>query len=529
MTNWTQIAHSARSTWLGLIAILLVAAVVRLTALDSLPPGLAADEASNGYDAYSLLLTGRDQHGNLLPLVMRSFNDYRMPLFIYSAIPFVGLFGLTSVSVRLAAAVWGLLTVPVIYWLGARMMGRRAGLAAAFFLAVSSWHISFSRIALEGTLMTLCATLALALVWQWHTDHREHWLILAGAVMGLSIYAYSTAKLLVPALVLLIGGLWWRDLKQRPKAALVAVGVLVVLALPMLYLSLRYPEQMQARYNQIALFRPGRPLPAAIAESVRLFIAHFSPRYLFVAGDADILQHPPFGGQLYWVQAPLLAMSLLALGQARNRRAVLFSLLWLVLAAVPSALTEPSVAGSPSAWRNLVAVAPFQLLSAFGLIWMGDMARSRHWLRAGLIGLAIAGVVLNAAWFLRGYATLYPRQVAGRFNDGMELVVKQVQTLEKDYPTVVYSDYFSWPYIYVLFFTRYDPAALHADPFAQGNELFAPVTQMGKYAICDVEQAYAEMEHGLFIAPAWKLVDAPTLAILHRPADGKPIFRLVAK
>jgi len=516
-------------TGLWLLAIVLLAAIVRLVALDRVPPGLTTDEACNGYDAYSLLLTGRDQHGNRWPLVMQSLNDYRMPLFIYSAIPFIGLFGLTPASVRMAAAFWGILTVPVVYWLGARMFGQRAGLIAALFCALSAWHISFSRIGLEGTLMVFSVTLAVALLWQWHTDHRDLWLILAGVVLGLSIYTYATAKLFVPGLVLLLAGFWIGDLKQHSRATLIAVGLLALLALPMLYLTLRYPVQMQGRYDQIAIFRPGRSWAEALTKFAQLFAAHFSPDYLFVKGDADVLQHPPLGGQLYWIQAPLLILGLLLARQAVYRRAVLFCILWLLWAAIPSALTEPSVKGSPSAWRNLPAVVPFLVLSALGMIWVWNTTQLKAYLRAGVIGLLGIGLMVNAAWFLYGYATTYPRQVAGRFNDGMEQIVKQVQVLESNYPIVVFSDYFSWPYIYVLFFTRYDPAALHADPFEQGDELFAPVTRMGKYHVRDIEQAYEEFEHGLFISPAWKLVDAPTLMIVHRPADGKPIFRLVAK
>ncbi len=514
---------------LWLLAIILLAAVVRLVALDRVPPGLATDEASNGYDAYSLLLTGRDQHGYLMPLVIRGLNDYRMPLFIYSVIPFVGLFGLTPVSVRMAAAFWGTLTVPIVYWLGVRTIGQRAGLIAALFCALSAWHISFSRIGLEGTLMVFGVTLAIALLWQWHTDHRDQWLILAGVVLGLSIYTYSTAKLFIPGLVLLVVGFWAGDLRRHPRPALIALSLLILLALPMIYLTLRYPEQMQGRYDQIAIFRLGRPRLEALAEFFQLFAAHFSPDYVFVKGDADILQHPPLGGQLYWIQAPLLVIGLLLACQAKYRRAVLFCILWLLWAAIPSALTEPSVAGSPSAWRNLPAVVPFQLLSALGVAWAWDTTRLKAYLRARVIGLLGIGLMVNAAWFLYGYVTTYPRQVAGRFNDGMEQIVNQVQTLENGYPVVVFSDYFSWPYIYVLFFTRYDPAALHTDPFVQGKELFAPVTRVGKYHIQDVEQAYAELEHGLFISPAWKLVDSPTITIVRRPADHKPIFRILAK
>ena len=94
-----------------MIALALVVGVgVRVVWLDKMPPALHQDEACDGYDAYSILTTGRDHHGNFMPIVMQGFNDYRMPLLQYSLVPLVGVFGLKTKIVRLGAALWGLST-----------------------------------------------------------------------------------------------------------------------------------------------------------------------------------------------------------------------------------------------------------------------------------------------------------------------------------------------------------------------------------------------------------------------------------
>jgi len=516
--------------WLALIAIVVLAAVVRLAALECVPPGLAPDEAANGYDAYSLLLTGRDQHGHFLPRVMQSFNDYRMPLFIYSAVPFVGLFGLTPASVRMTAAFWGILTILVAYWLGVRMAGRRVGLAAALFLALSPWHLHLSRTGFEFTLVCFALALGVAGGWQWRADRRDRWLLLAALAFGLALYTYSIAKLLVPVLVLMCAFVWRSELRQHLKGVFAAALVLALLALPMAYLTWRYPEQMQGRYDQLAVFAHGRALPEAARELAVLVVAHLAPDYLFVHGDADTLQHPPFGGQLYWVQLPLLLLGLLLLRERRYRPAIGFCLAWLLIAALPAALTRPNVPGSPHSTRNIAAVVPWQLLSALGAAWLWE----RRWLarvwRAGAAAALGMGLALNAAWFLGQYASAYPAQVAGRFEDGMHDVIRTMQTVEGDYPAVTLSDRVPWPYIYVLFFKRYDPRALHADPPERGPELFAPVTRLGKYRVArDIEQAYAESERGLFIGRADMLADVPALAVVPRPVNGRPFCKLVGK
>jgi hypothetical protein len=131
---------------------------------------------------------------------------------------------------------------------------------------------------------------------------------------------------------------------------------------------------------------------------------------------------------------------------------------------------------------------------------------------------------------LNRYFTVYPAKVAGRFEDGMQQVIQTMQTLEGSYPVVTFSDRVAWPYIYVLFFTHYDPQALHANPPVRGDEMFAPVTRMGQYRVTsDIEQAYRASERGLFIGPAGMLPDVPALAIIRRPANGTPFCKMVGK
>lgn len=97
-----------------LAASLIAGIALRTIRLDQVPPGLHHDEACDGYDAYSIFLTGRDHHGNFLPIIAQGFNDYRMPLFDYSLVPLVAAFGLKPAVVRLGAAIWGSLDLVAI-------------------------------------------------------------------------------------------------------------------------------------------------------------------------------------------------------------------------------------------------------------------------------------------------------------------------------------------------------------------------------------------------------------------------------
>src|SRR4030067_2648146 len=101
--------------WL-LIGILTLAALLRFWKLDSYP-ALNADEAAIGYNAYSLLQTGHDEHGNPWPIHFQSFNDYKPGLYFYLVLPFIKFLGLNVWSVRLPNAFIGVLTVVAVYLL----------------------------------------------------------------------------------------------------------------------------------------------------------------------------------------------------------------------------------------------------------------------------------------------------------------------------------------------------------------------------------------------------------------------------
>ena len=61
-----------RKTIVLISIILCVSAIVRLWGLDRSPLSLNWDEAALGYNAYSLLTTGKDEFGSAFPLSLRS-------------------------------------------------------------------------------------------------------------------------------------------------------------------------------------------------------------------------------------------------------------------------------------------------------------------------------------------------------------------------------------------------------------------------------------------------------------------------
>ena len=134
-----------------LIAIFLIASLTRLLYLEQFPNGFTGDEAQQGYSAYSILKTGKDEWGQVLPIFPRGFGDYKPPLYTYLTIPSVAVFGLNIFAVRLPSALIGILTVGFIYLLTKELFKNKTiAVWAAFLLAINPWHIQLSRTAFEG-------------------------------------------------------------------------------------------------------------------------------------------------------------------------------------------------------------------------------------------------------------------------------------------------------------------------------------------------------------------------------------------
>src|SRR4030043_2257286 len=100
---------------LVLAVILLFFILSRLFRITDIPPSVYWDEASIGYNAYSVLTTAKDEWGEFLPLHFRAFGEFKLPVYIYSTIPFIKLLGLNALSVRIPSVIYFLLSILLTY------------------------------------------------------------------------------------------------------------------------------------------------------------------------------------------------------------------------------------------------------------------------------------------------------------------------------------------------------------------------------------------------------------------------------
>ncbi|HSA83324.1 MAG TPA: glycosyltransferase family 39 protein, partial [Patescibacteria group bacterium] len=216
-----------------LIFIIFVAAILRLYQIGTVPPSPDWDEVALGYNAYSILLTGRDEYGEIMPFVLQSFDDYKPALYTYLIIPFLPFFDLSVFSIRLPSAIFGILTVLATYFL-VKVLFQNRGLAllTAFLLAISPWHIQFSRVAFE-TNVGLAFNVFGALFFL--KGLKKPWYLLGAALFfGLNVSVYQSDRIFTPLLLLTLICIFWRQLFSLPKKFLflfVVIGMITVVPL----------------------------------------------------------------------------------------------------------------------------------------------------------------------------------------------------------------------------------------------------------------------------------------------------------
>ena len=478
-TNKKPVPPTAKGISVGwttgaLLVILLLAATLRFVQLDHVPPGLHVDEAANAWNAYTLLKTGKDQHGVSWPIFYtRAFGENRSPIYIYALMPFQAVGGLNVWTTRLPATVGGVFSVLLIFVVGLRMFDRWTGLVAAGLLALNPWHVQISRYAFEASLVPLLILLSLAaLIWAnlSLTDNdalppRPWRAGLAGLLIGISCYGYWALRLFLPLFFLSVVAInlrVWRDyfVKPRGSHAIAALALGAVIALgPLFWQHLTDAEI--AKRGQIAswVWTDGDSLAEKIVKVASRYPGHFGLDFLFISGDHDPALSPPTDtGLLHWYELPGLALGLaVCLLRFKDSRGARTLLVWLALYPIADLLNAHV---SLHSLRSLPGVAGLELITAVGTVGAGRwlMQYSRRALLLTCSGLAVVVGLTHWVYLSRLFVD-FPRQKANlaAFNPAMLDAAQWLRPILADRDPVFVTGRLAHPYITTLIGLEYNP------------------------------------------------------------------------
>ncbi len=490
--------------YLPLISIVVLGLLLRLIMLGQYPAGFAADEATQGYAAYSLLRTGADEWGVRWPLVsFRSFADFKAPLQTYLMIPAVALLGLNEFSVRLPSAIVGTLAIFMSYLLASQIFNKKTGLLAALILAISPWHLQFSRTALEANLISLLLPLGL---WAFlKAEQQSKYYYLSAISWALSLYAYHSVKVYLPFFLLALSIIYLKRLQTHRHLIFLPIILFTALTLPILINSLfgsglrrgqdllvtNLSLKQQEELNDVRFYSPLNSISPRISQIftnkftysldkfAENYLSYLSPNFWFAQGGNEISYHNiPNTGLLYFWQPPFIIYALLNLFRKPSKLSWLF-LAWILIAPLPAAITRDG--NRPN--RASAFLTLWEILTAYGLSLM--LPHIKRPLQ--LTFLAVISTFF--LWYTHDYFIASPITYPNSLNYGYRQVVSKVSQLDSQFDQVII-DRGHESQMFFAFYQQLDPrlyqqaSSLWWDRFQQTDYLYLDMLDnyaLGKY------------------------------------------------
>jgi 4-amino-4-deoxy-L-arabinose transferase-like glycosyltransferase len=439
-----------KNIWL--ILILLLAIGLRVYRLDYLE--LFGDELDAGYQSYSILLHAKDYRGNWLPPYMESFSEWRAPGLMYAMVPFIKIFGLNEWGVRMPSVFFGVGSIVGFYWLLIRLKAtKKVALWSVLFLAISPWHIQYSRSAFELTLLSAMLVWGMGYLHKGIIEKKNIYVVWSALVFSIAIYTYNTANIYVPLFCLVMLILFKANLKQ----AFVLIVSGAIICLPLIYQIVfghaaeRFSKVSITNNKEVvALINDYRNADNSSLTSKVFFNKYtvslrrilfnysnaFSGDFLFRTGDVTFRHSLHQVGYLYWVMLPLIIIGLLSANK--------YMVLWLLIAPIPSSLTYD---GYNHGSRLFLLVFPLCYLAANGLANV-----KKKW--SVIVGLVL---IFEFVFFQYYYWNFYRDESWRWWHTGYKSAMTYVLENKEHYDHVLIDNTYEPALIRYLFWNKIDP------------------------------------------------------------------------
>lgn len=498
-----------------LIVITIGAFLLRIVALSEVPPSLNWDEVSHGYNAFSILKTGKDEWGNVFPIIFRAYGDYKLPVYIYLTVFSEIFFGLTTFAVRLPSALAGTLTVLFTYLLVKELFkvndyehirlknyDGKVALISAFLVAIEPWSLFLSRGAFEANLaLSLFVGGAYFLL---KGFQKPRFFLLSSIFIGLTVWTYNSYRLFSPIMVLVAILLWKSKfgilLKNKSLYIFGAIAVLLTLLIPMFWQLT--DTSGRARYEKVAILDEGainkiieernnndyNPfIERALYNKGTFFIktvifnwaTHFSTAFLFTEGGSQFQYNIPGWGLLYKLNAPFIIIGFLIVGflLAKKSKSAIFIFCWIIFAPLPGSITRDN----PHTLRAITMIPTLMILASLGIVYFCNLSKiyagnkqgnsfwPNHWkvpiLREKTLYVVyILLLMLQLENYLDVYFNDYKNDYSWSWQYGYEDAVGFVKENYTNYDKIIMTKKYGEPHMFLLTFWPWDPNSYRNDP-----------------------------------------------------------------
>lgn len=422
---WQKPVVHVNRTLVALLMIIAVGAFFRFHELESIPPEMTSDHVEKLLDSARVFGDLGPVHlgpaYTPVPQIFFPNNGGREPIQMYlvSFAAHLTGWGFTFNTLKIVSVIEGLVTLPLLYWMGKELANKRAGLLLAGLVAVSFWHTMLSRLALRIVLMPLCITLLLIYLVRAMRHNRRADYLKAGLVLGAGMYAYQGLRM-APLIVLVGVGLAMlaiarsgRDRLRYTTNLMALIAISLAVFVPMGRVMLESPEDFWRRTSgRLGVDESGVVIKDPLGQFVNnyndaLWMFNWKSDVQWISNVPNRPQLDPFTGALFTLG---VAGALMRLVRQRDPVEAML-LLTVLIMLLPSALSIAQPQENPSATRasgTLPVVYLWAALALDTLLTHIGRAHTRTLAAVGTAGAIFASVaVYNYDLFFDIYRESY--------------------------------------------------------------------------------------------------------------------------
>lgn len=496
--------------YIALSFILLVGFFLRFYKLGEIPNGLYQDETAIGYNAYSLITTGRDEYGKQFPLYFKSFGDYKLPVYIYlDTIP-VYFLGLTAFAVRFPSAFFGFLTIPVFFFLVKELSKNKyLALVSTGLLAINPWHLHYSRATFEVSISLFLFVLGYLFLLKYFLKQKKGYFFLGILCFIISLYSYNLTRILSPLLCILII-ISHSSIKKtiKEKEVVITLAGVVLLLLPFIFTLLQKEGIHSAGgtliFSSAAVRAPLIEMRSYLIELpewfpklffnmwiltawqyVKNIATYFSVDFFFVSGSRHGNHGIGTNGLFYLFELPLIIYGIIVSLKNKIKWTYIF-LWWAITTILVASLTRDI----PHATRSFFLIVPLEIFSAIGLLTIASWFNSQK-KKIKCVGFIfiIFLMTYSAIYYFTSYYVRFPVEYAKQWRqqdkDLSFFLVKE----ESKYSKIIIDKESGFIYSSLLFYSKYNPSDFQnsVQRAPDDSEGFSSVLSFGKYEFRNID------------------------------------------
>ena len=511
--------------------------ITRFAYLSTIPDGLSIDEVDIGYNAYSILKTGKDEWGIKLPLLFKSIGDYKPPVLVYSVVPFLKLFGLTELAVRLPVALFSSATIIALFFLCRQYIFsskyKEASWIVAFILSLLPWHVFYSRSSFEAIIGVFFVVINFYFWFSFLAKPTllKIWFIFMDTILGAASY-HSTKMFLplidlfflitnIPLLKQFIG-----QTRTSKKTLLICSLIIQILILvwftsifvfgsgatraKMTFVGLDYDfiKVLMSRVFVTPLFSINSIFLLINFWATRLF-EYLSPQFYLFSG-LNLVRSGEIGqGVLYLVDYFPLLCGLFVIARPfrakyfRSKQVAFALIAWGLLGLLPATLAN----NSQHSLRTLIDAPLVAIIISLGLLIIFEPIKKHRVIFRTALLFIVAGYIYSTAWFADFYLLHYPNELSEFRQYGWKQVALFAISQKDNYDYIHVDPRFGTqgpytygvPQLYFLFYSHFDPALYNTDPLRQENK-----SNFENFIFEEIDWSkYSHPSHDLYVGSPW--------------------------